>query len=56
MYPTHEEYRKTTHDFLLENHADYLNQFNEKKWNIIYERDFYKPVSQHKLLICKVIF
>jgi hypothetical protein len=45
IYPTQEEFRKITYDFLNENHNEYIRQFPKKKWDIIYERDFYKPVS-----------
>jgi hypothetical protein len=45
IYPTQEELRKMTYDFLVDNHDEYIKSFSKKKWDILYEKEFYRPVS-----------
>jgi hypothetical protein len=39
------ELRKETDDFFRKNHAAFWEGFDDKEWNIFYEKNIRKPVS-----------
>lgn len=45
MYPTQDEFHEMTTEFLVENHEGFIKKYTNRKWNIIYEKFFYKAVS-----------
>jgi hypothetical protein len=46
VYPTNEQFRQTTEEFLSENHQDFFKKFKKRdKWISYYESNFYPQVS-----------
>jgi hypothetical protein len=46
IYPTNEQFRQTTEEYLNENHQDFFKKFKKKdKWISYYESVFYPHVS-----------
>jgi len=46
IYPTNEQFRQTTEEYLNENHQDFFKKFKKKdKWISYYESVFYSHVS-----------
>jgi hypothetical protein len=50
IYPTNEQFRQTTEEYLSENHQDFFKKFKKRdKWISYYETIFYPQVSLNKL-------
>jgi hypothetical protein len=46
IYPTNEQFRQTTEEYLSENHQDFYKKFKKRdKWISYYESVFYTQVS-----------
>ena len=47
VYPTNEQFRQTTVDYLSEEHKDFIKKFKNKtdKWITYYKNVFYPTVS-----------
>ncbi|RGB22682.1 hypothetical protein C1646_677665 [Rhizophagus diaphanus] len=39
IYPTHEELRETTREFMSSEHPDFLKKFKKNRWQIYYEKN-----------------
>jgi len=45
IYPTHEELRETTREFMSSEHPDFLKKFKKNQWQIYYEKNIAQLVS-----------
>lgn len=45
IYPTNEEYREMTEEYLSEEHDEFFKKFKKDKWIAYYESTFYPNVS-----------
>jgi len=44
MYPTKDEFKNATEQYLARAHESYFNSFSEKKWDIFYQLNIQKKV------------
>ena len=49
IYPTTEELRDVTKEYMEEHHRDFLKKFNKAQWSGFYERNIYSTVSLRNL-------
>jgi len=59
IYPTQDELRDITKEYVSENHSDYFKGFTRKRWITYYEKNIYKPVRLciliQKLIVLYII-
>jgi hypothetical protein len=56
IYPTQDELREITKEYVSENHSDYFKGFNKKCWIAHYEKNIYKPVRLCILIQKLIVF
>ena len=56
IYPTQDELREITKEYVSENHSDYFKGFNKKCWIANYEKNIYKPVRLCILIQKLIVF
>ena len=44
IYPTQDELREITKEYVSENYSDYFKEFTKKRWIAYYEKNIYKSV------------
>ncbi|KAF0472450.1 hypothetical protein F8M41_025021 [Gigaspora margarita] len=45
IYPTKEQFKVATEEYLIENEADFYKEMDDRVWNIYYENKLAKPVN-----------
>ena len=59
IYPTQDELRDITKEYVSENHSNYFKRFIKKRWIAYYEKNIYKPVRLciliQKLIVLYII-
>jgi hypothetical protein len=45
IYPSHDELRGATEEYLSEEHDDFLKKFKRNHWQVYYEQNIAQPVS-----------
>jgi predicted nucleotidyltransferase len=45
IYPTHEELREVTDEYMLEEQEDFLKKYKKDQWQIYYEKNIAQSVS-----------
>ena len=49
IYPTPDELRRATEEYLSEEHDDFLNKFKRNQWQVYYGKNIAQPVSFNNL-------
>jgi hypothetical protein len=45
IYPTGEEMRETTFEYMTDHHADFLKKFKKNQWQVFYDKNIAQDVS-----------
>jgi len=51
IYPSQEELRNISEEFLAENYSDLYGRMTKKRWLKIYEKEIYSEVSLYDLTL-----